>query len=136
MQPLSRVEHGFQVVLDMEEYLGVPTTILSLSIELWIKVSMSNKYQISPYFLIKSLIRFTEKVYGSSPYIPRTLKNENKINCKNCIIGISPFEFVAWNRISYFEVKCLKKIKIVVGKVIIAKIIGIVSLYIGKKLCY
>lgn len=32
--------------------------------------------------------------------------------------------------ISYFEVKCLEKI--VVGKVIVAKAIGIFSLYIGK----
>lgn len=45
--------------------------------------------------IIKSLIRFTEKVYGSSPYSPRALKNENT---KNCIIGISPFQFVACNR--------------------------------------
>lgn len=32
----------------------------------------------------------------------------------------------------YFEVKCLEKRKIVVGKVIVAKGIGISSLYIGK----
>ena len=36
------------------------------------------------------------------------------------------------NTISYFEVKCLEKIKIVVGKVIVSKAIGIVILYIGK----
>jgi hypothetical protein len=36
------------------------------------------------------------------------------------------------NRISYLQWKCLEKEKIVVGKVIVAKAIGIFSLYIGK----
>lgn len=37
------------------------------------------------------------------------------------------------NTISYFEVKCLtQKEKIVVGKVIVAKAIGVFSLYIGR----
>lgn len=43
------------------------------------------------------------------------------------------------NTISYFDVKCLekKKKKIVVGKVIVAKAIGILILYIGRiHFCY
>lgn len=43
--------------------------------------------------IIISLICFTEKVYGSSPYSPIKMKNAKK----NCIICISSLLFLACN---------------------------------------